>query len=156
MKYDDASWHHGGDFPADLPQEAGGTHIAMFVVWCWAKGMAGALTRDEFPEILQAVSSRSDSPGAIFARGSDDKFTDEDLNDEGNAFASAYYGVGGELRDYVRDYESTLGRGLPSVYHVSDTWEVFDRLEPVIARRFKAWRGKRTNWFEKLWPWTKQ
>ena len=23
MKYDDASWHYGGDFPADLPQEAG-------------------------------------------------------------------------------------------------------------------------------------
>jgi hypothetical protein len=33
MKYDDASWHYGGDFPADLPREAGSTHIAMFLAW---------------------------------------------------------------------------------------------------------------------------
>ncbi|WP_265102660.1 hypothetical protein [Acinetobacter sp. 'aerobic (ED)'] len=33
MKYDDASWHYGGDFPADLPQEAGATHIGMFLTW---------------------------------------------------------------------------------------------------------------------------
>ena len=33
MKYDDASWHYGGDFPADLPQAAGATHIGMFLAW---------------------------------------------------------------------------------------------------------------------------
>ena len=31
MKYDDASWHYGGDFPADLPQAAGATHIVMVI-----------------------------------------------------------------------------------------------------------------------------
>jgi hypothetical protein len=38
MKYDDASWHHGGDFPAGQPQEHGGTHIALFLRWCFVKG----------------------------------------------------------------------------------------------------------------------
>jgi hypothetical protein len=34
MKYDDSSWHYGGDvFPEDLPPEAGGTHIGMFLAW---------------------------------------------------------------------------------------------------------------------------
>ncbi|WP_441328174.1 DUF7832 domain-containing protein [Mesorhizobium album] len=33
MKYDDASWHSGGNFPRELPPEAGATHIAMFVAW---------------------------------------------------------------------------------------------------------------------------
>src|SRR6266404_3538306 len=33
MKYDDASWHYGGDFPEDLPREAGATHTGMFVAW---------------------------------------------------------------------------------------------------------------------------
>jgi hypothetical protein len=33
MKYDDASWHYGGDFPADLPQAAGAAHIGMFLAW---------------------------------------------------------------------------------------------------------------------------
>lgn len=26
MKYDDASWHYGGEFPDDLPPTAGATH----------------------------------------------------------------------------------------------------------------------------------
>ena len=30
-KYDDASWHYGGDFPKDLPIEAGATHTGMFL-----------------------------------------------------------------------------------------------------------------------------
>ena len=34
MKYDDAGWHVGGDFPDDLPPEAGATHIGMFAAWC--------------------------------------------------------------------------------------------------------------------------
>ena len=32
MKYDDASWHYNGDFPTDLPVEAGATHIGLAVM----------------------------------------------------------------------------------------------------------------------------
>ncbi|RML48695.1 DUF7832 domain-containing protein [Pseudomonas avellanae] len=31
MKYDDASWHYNGNFPSDLPDTAGATHIGMFL-----------------------------------------------------------------------------------------------------------------------------
>ena len=31
-KYDDASWHYGGDFPDDLPEENGATHIGMLKI----------------------------------------------------------------------------------------------------------------------------
>jgi len=41
MKYDDASWHYGGDFPIGSPEEYGGTHIALFMKWCFVKGWAG-------------------------------------------------------------------------------------------------------------------
>lgn len=30
-RYDRADWHSGGDFPKDLTDEAGGTHIGMFL-----------------------------------------------------------------------------------------------------------------------------
>ena len=33
MKYDDWSRHGGGNFPADLPPEAGATHAGMFLAW---------------------------------------------------------------------------------------------------------------------------
>jgi hypothetical protein len=35
MKYDDASWHFGGEFPKDLPEEAAATHTGMFVAWAF-------------------------------------------------------------------------------------------------------------------------
>ncbi len=33
MKYDDASWHFGGDYPSDLPQENACTHTGVFLAW---------------------------------------------------------------------------------------------------------------------------
>lgn len=92
MKYDDASWHYGGDFSNDLPQEAGATHIGMFVIWAWLNGLGGPLHVDECPEDVAAAREREQTPGALFRQFCDWKFTDEDLNDEGNAFAAEYYG----------------------------------------------------------------
>lgn len=43
MKYDDASWHVGGEFPKELPPQAGATHIGMFAAWCMLAGLAGEL-----------------------------------------------------------------------------------------------------------------
>jgi len=44
MKYDDASWHYGGDFPDDLPDEAGATHTGMFLAWALLSGLGGIFT----------------------------------------------------------------------------------------------------------------
>ncbi len=80
MKYDDASWHYDGDFPSDLPTEAGATHIGMFVAWGMLNGLAGELHTDEFPEWLAALQSRSTTPGQFVVTGSDEKFTDEEFD----------------------------------------------------------------------------
>ena len=55
MKYDDASWHWGGDFPKDLLNEAGATHIAMFLVWCILNELGGEEILDEEEEILATM-----------------------------------------------------------------------------------------------------
>ena len=47
MKYDDASWHYSGDFPKDLPNEAGSTHIAMYAAWSALNGLASEYHTDE-------------------------------------------------------------------------------------------------------------
>jgi hypothetical protein len=138
MKYDDASWHYGGDFPKDLPIEAGATHIGMFFAWAVLSGLAGEIHTEEMPEDIERLKSRSTTPGAIFLQMCDGKLTDEDLNDEGNAFALAYYNL--ETAVYFSDYESTLGAGLPDLYYVTDNWENFDKLKPVLDKRFAHWR----------------
>ena len=139
MKYDDASWHYGGDFPSDLPIEAGGTHRGMFVAWALLTGLAGEIHLEDLPEGLAALKEKSITPGPFFLRYCDGKFTDEDLDDEGNAFASKYYGENGQ---YISDYSSVFDDDSPSLYHVQDTWENFDALKPVLDARFAAWRGK--------------
>lgn len=146
MKYDDASWHYGGNFPADLPPEAGATHIGMFVVWAWLNGLAGELRVEEFPEDIESARLRSQTPGALFRSACDEKFTAEDLNDEGNRFTVDYYG-GGEPptgpHSYLEDYALHFSDD-SSGYGVPDTWENFDSIAPVIRERFEQWRSRQS------------
>src|SRR5262245_59314316 len=130
MKYDDASWHYGGTFPSDLPDEAGATHTGMFVAWAMLSGLAGDIHVTDFPQELERLRSRNVTPGQWFLEACDGKFTDDDLSDEGNRFAQAYFAF--ESGSYVGDYDRVLVRDLPSQYHVADTWENFDRLRPVL------------------------
>jgi len=152
MKYDDASWHSGGQFPEELPPEAGATHTGMFVAWAMLAGLTGELHTKEFPEELEKLRSRTVTPGEFFLAACDGKFTDEDLNDEGNAFAQEYFDF--NTGSYLKDYDRVLVKRLPSQYHVQDTWANFDRLRPVLDKRLTEWRrgarsGRRPWW--KLW-----
>lgn len=69
MKYDDASWHSGGDFPKDLPASAGATHIGMYAAWALQSGLAGELHTDELPGNIEKLARRSLTPGAFFSMG---------------------------------------------------------------------------------------
>jgi hypothetical protein len=141
MKYDDASWHYGGDFPANLPPEAGATHTGMFVAWALLRGLCGELHLVEFPEPFARLQRKEITPGRFFIEACDQKFTDEDLNEEGNAFAQAYYDF--ERGKYLADYERILGGNVESLYHVADTWDNFHLLEPVLDARLAEWRAMR-------------
>ena len=144
MKYDDASWHYGGNFPEDLPREAGGTHIAMFLAWAAGSYLLGELHTNEAPELLAGLLERSMTPGRWFMAACDAKFTDEDLNAQGNAFAAAYY-VEEEAPDaskltYLADYCETFPEFVDT-YAVPDSWESFERLRPLLDKRYAEWKS---------------
>jgi hypothetical protein len=111
----------------------------MFVAWAFLSGLAGELYIEDFHDDIPRLKSRSVTPGAFFLEFCDGKFTDEDLNDEGNAFAQVYFDF--DTGKYLADYEATLGAGLPELYYVKDSWENFDRLKPVLDRRFDEWKA---------------
>jgi hypothetical protein len=142
MKYDDASWHYEGDFPTDLPREAGATHVGMFLAWALLHGFAGELHIQDSPETLDQLRQRAITPGQFLILACDEKFTDEDLSTVGNAFAESCFAPLNPSAGYVADYEDTLGRSEPSLYHVPDTWETYDHLAPVIQKRFEEWQAK--------------
>ena len=143
MKYDDASWHYGSEFPDDLKEDAGSTHIGMFVAWALLSELGGSIHIDDFPDDIPNLKERKVTPAQFFRTSCDEKFWDEDLNDEGNEFAAFYYEIGGGL--YIRDYADTLDDDLPSLYHVEDTWENFERLKPIIDARYADWKKSKNS-----------
>jgi len=112
----------------------------MFVVWAFLSGFAGDLFAVDSPDEIQKLQSRTITPGRFFLESCDGKFIDDDLNDEGNAFTQAYFDF--EKGKYISDYEAELGEEVVNLYYVKDSWENFDRLRPVLDRRFADWRTK--------------
>lgn len=149
LKYDDASWHYSGDFPSHLPSEAGATHIGMFVSWAILNGLGGTIHTEDFPAELAKLNNRELTPGAWFIGACDEKFTDEDLNAEGNAFAEAYFANDAGLKtgsaNYLGDYEAAFP-GLDSLYRVPDTWDSYEKIAPIISRRILKWRNSGKGW----------
>jgi hypothetical protein len=139
-KYDDASWHHGGDFPASLPRSAAATHIGMFLAWCVLAGHAGEELREESGSELERLRERAVTPGA-FLIALDEKLVDSQLDAVGNAFAVAYYSGRDDESLYMDDYVDLFDDDAEEIYGVPDTWANFDRLAAVVQRRFDGWQA---------------
>ncbi|MBW5415770.1 hypothetical protein EGJ52_17090 [Pseudomonas luteola] len=132
MKYDDAKWHYDGDFPADQPQENGGTHIALFLKWCFIKGWAGELHTEGKPKAVQAVINGDLSATEFFFKYCDGKFIDKDLNDEGSSFANKYYGDEGL---YLEDYAKTFGE---LMYVAPESAHDFQEFSAMLDARYES------------------
>ncbi|MGH1366377.1 MAG: hypothetical protein ACRBF0_22645 [Calditrichia bacterium] len=105
MTYDDFNWHYGDDFPEDSPSGFAATHIALFLKWCIIKGFASDIHKNEYPKDIEELLNGTMRATVYFLKNCDGKLTNEDLNDEGNAFAQRYYGEEGlYLSDYVENF----------------------------------------------------
>ncbi|QJW37941.1 hypothetical protein [Cellulosimicrobium protaetiae] len=146
-KYDDASWHDGGEgYPPEAGPEAGATHIGMFLAWAVLGGHASEDLADDAATEVAALRDRVTTPGAFVREVCDGKLVDEDLDDVAAAFASAYYA--GDEDDgglYLEDYVDAVspGDGEPEdVYRVPDTWETYELVGPLVDARFSQWEDE--------------
>lgn len=132
-KYDDASWHYGGNFPANLPMEASMTHMAMY--WTWAV-LSGLCASDKLrKKIEHEFKTRHASPCTCFSQLNGEKLTSAGLSKEGASFSKIYY----EKNFYV-DYANTVAKNI-EIYEVPDSWETFSSLAPVLNIRFSEWKN---------------
>jgi hypothetical protein len=131
MKYDDASWHFGGNFPEGSPQEYGGTHIALLLRWCFLKGWAGPLHLDDEPDDVERVKSGQLSATEFLFKYCDGKFTDEDLIAEGNRFIAHYFG---ERDSYLDDYAEKFGDFL---YAAPESAHDFAAFSSMVESRYR-------------------
>lgn len=145
MKYDDASWHYEGGFPASLPNENGATHIGMFLAWCIENDLISDWLREEAEEEIQQVKEGKLSGADFLISVCDEKLLDEDLSEIGNVFAQDYYeddtDFGEKFASYTDDYINTLDREeLESFYQIENTPENYQLLKKVIDKRFQDWK----------------
>lgn len=132
MKYDDASWHSGGDFPSDSPEEYGATHIGLYLRFCFTKTWAGELHTEEEPEAVAAVINGEMSGTDFLFKYCDGKFTDEDLNDDGNAVTAQYYGDNGY---YLDDYAALFA---DLMYEAPESAHDFVAFTKMVEERLQS------------------
>ena len=139
--YDKAKYHHDSpDFPKDLPIEQASVHTGMFLGWVIDNDLYSEDFRNGAEEIIDAFKKREITGAKVFEY-MDGVLTDQDLSDEGNAFAQDYFDF--DKGGYLKDYEEVLASKLPSFFHVKDTWENYKRLKQVIGRRYNDWKNRR-------------
>ncbi|MCL2157314.1 MAG: hypothetical protein FWH54_04745 [Methanobrevibacter sp.] len=153
VKYDDASWHYGGDFPKDLTEENAATHIGMFLVWC----INNDLISDELKEIskkdIDDVKSRKMTGSEFLFKICDEKFIDCDLSEFGQKFTNDYYEdsrskFARKFGEYIRDLADIFnekaeknGFEYETLYHVENTWENYDLIAKKLDERFVQWKN---------------
>jgi hypothetical protein len=137
---DRADWHYGaagGGYPKELPPQNGGTHIGMYLAWVVQRGLGSATLNKYARESLPLLRERKITGRQLLFSELDEKFSLSLLTKVGKDFTRVYYD---ETECYVVDYASTLGEGLPTIYHVEDSWQNYDRLAPVMDERFSRWQ----------------
>jgi hypothetical protein len=138
--YDKAKYHYDGDFPEDLPDEQAFVHTGLYLGWIIDRDLYSDFFREEDGEAIARFKAREITGPDVYEAW-DGCLIEDMLSDEGNAFSRHYFDF--ERGRYLRDYEELLCPGLPSLFHVPNTWESYDHLKPRIDQRYAEWRGRR-------------
>jgi hypothetical protein len=138
---DRIDWHSGGDFPKNLPAENGGTHIGMYLTWIIDNDLIGQMHLDESADAIKKVKARQITGRDFLIEMCDEKFWADDLNEEGLKFTKHYYQSEGEGYGlFLDDYDETLGQNTTSLYEIENTWDNYNKLKPILDKRYADWR----------------
>ncbi|MET3538691.1 DUF7832 domain-containing protein [Chryseobacterium limigenitum] len=150
-KYDDASWHYGGDFPEGLPSKNSATHTGMFLNWCIHNNLHSEEMKEDFKDEIESLKRREITGAEFLLEVCDGKFTEHELNDLGNSFAKDYYvdetdfadKFSSFATDYINIFDSKAEESdyeYETFYHIEDTYENYDLMKLAIDHRFEEWK----------------
>ena len=150
MSYDRADFDYS-TAEEPLPKGHAGTHIGMFLAWAVQNGLESEFHRRESADLLARLRRREITGRQFFEAACNERFSEQDLSEEGNKFAQYYYvDQAGQRGTYFADYKRVLAAGLPSFWHVADTWTNYDKIAAVVARRYEEWKNppRRKHWWQ--------
>lgn len=146
MIFDSADYYFI-DFQTDLPKEAAGTRIGMYLAWLTLRGLGG----EGVNGYLGDLRARRISCADLLFDACDGKFGAQDVNDEGLAFTEHYYAAqfNGDFDAVFAGQFSRTGHDLDDSCSIPCSWHHFDRLALVLNRRLLDWRALRD---QVAWP----
>lgn len=139
--YDKAKYHHDSVLEEGLPIEQAEVHTAFFLGWIIDNDLYSEMFAQEprEQELIKQYKARKVTALEVYEWW-DTCLVGDMLNDEGNAFAQAYFDF--ERGKYLSDYQELLARDLPSFFHVEYNWENYETIRSRIDERYKSWKGK--------------
>jgi hypothetical protein len=99
----------------------------MFITWLLKNDLSSKQSRKEDALEIELVK-RDEKTGAQF-------------------YLEAWDGVLStkELSDEAVDFKNGLSGGLPTIYHVKDSLENYQIIEPIITERYQDWKRRNVN-----------
>ncbi|RNC86908.1 MAG: hypothetical protein ED556_05655 [Winogradskyella sp.] len=144
---DRADWHYGNDFPENLPEENGGTHIGMYLNWIIDNNLISEFHLTESKNAIEKVKSGEITGRDFLFDYCDGKFWDEELNEIGIKFTESYY----SSDKYFGDYSKVLANDLDSIYEVKDNRENYKLIKEKLDQRFNKWNSRKDKKFWEFW-----
>ncbi|RAW00889.1 DUF7832 domain-containing protein [Pseudochryseolinea flava] len=134
--YDNAKQHFLGNFPENLPIEQAYVHIGMYLGWVIDMDLYSEYFEDEASNQIFRFKRREISC-TILSEIWEGYLDHQFFNKPGNMFTYYYYAGG----LYHADYNQILVQSLPSIYHVSDTWDNYEKLKQRMGMRWQDWNN---------------
>jgi len=131
MAIDRIDWHWDAiveDIPDDEHWERAGAHIGYFLEWSYKKGFAPTNPETHDVDEYQKVVNSEKTGIQFLIENCDTKFWEEDLNDQGQKFASFAYGT------YLDNLETILDhKPYTEKYNRQDLQNVSKYLDEVYS-----------------------
>ncbi|RAV21217.1 hypothetical protein [Paenibacillus contaminans] len=140
--FDKAKWHYEGDFPQELDSYQAYVPSGMFIAWVIKNDLTGKRSRKDDAADIELVKRNEMTGAQFFRRNWDGVLSSKELSDEADSFAREYLDIHNDLYTAV-DFTNVLAAGLPTIYHVEDSFENYRKIEPIITERYRDWKRRR-------------
>ena len=118
-----------------------GKPAAIFLAWLLLNGMPGEIHNDMNGQFLRPLRTRAIDPRKFLQDQCDEKFTDEDVNDEGAAFTGYYFLGGSQNSRFDEDLSDAFKDCLSAQADPATVWSEYDVLAPIIGERYRQWKS---------------
>jgi hypothetical protein len=101
--------------------------MGMYLAWCANLHLVSQSLQHRSETLLLRLRYREVTGSELLVAGCGGRFTSESLNQQGKEFTDSYY------ESFLDDFRTVFGE---DIYDVKDNWTHYDRLSPVLTRRF--------------------